>query len=122
MFNSMLGLFMFYAGSGLLLIALSIPLIRRRVRPNWIYGFRVPRTVNNPGHLVSGQCSGGQVAVWIRGGDADLLGRIIPAGSRSRGGCVCAGLCYSGITCAQCERGSQYDVPAHSLEANKSDR
>lgn len=37
-----------FVGSGLLLIGLSIPMIRGRVKPNWIYGFRVPKTVNDP--------------------------------------------------------------------------
>ena len=37
-----------YVASGLLLIALSIPMIRGRVKPNWIYGFRVRKTIENP--------------------------------------------------------------------------
>ncbi len=38
----------FYPGAGLLLYALSVPLIRRNVRPNSWYGFRVPQTRTNP--------------------------------------------------------------------------
>lgn len=34
-------------GTALLFIGLSIPLIRRRVRPNWLYGFRTPSTVHD---------------------------------------------------------------------------
>jgi uncharacterized membrane protein len=41
-------LLLVYVGSGLLLIGLAIPMIRGRVTPNWIYGFRTPKTVNNP--------------------------------------------------------------------------
>lgn len=37
-----------YAFVGLLLAGLSIPLILRRVPPNHFYGFRVPKTINNP--------------------------------------------------------------------------
>lgn len=37
-----------FVGAGLLLIALSIPLLRRQIKPNWLYGFRIPRTVANP--------------------------------------------------------------------------
>ncbi len=37
-----------YICSGGLLAALSIPLILRMVKPNYIYGFRVPKTLNNP--------------------------------------------------------------------------
>jgi uncharacterized membrane protein len=33
--------------SALLFVGLGIPLLRRRVRPNWIYGFRTPATLRN---------------------------------------------------------------------------
>ncbi len=33
--------------TALLLVGLSIPLIRGRVRPNWFYGFRTPSTVHD---------------------------------------------------------------------------
>jgi uncharacterized membrane protein len=36
-----------YIGAGLLLIAISIPLIQRRVKPNPWYGFRTPTTLKN---------------------------------------------------------------------------
>jgi hypothetical protein len=32
----------------LLLVALALPLVRGAVKPNWIYGFRLPSTVNDP--------------------------------------------------------------------------
>lgn len=34
--------------SGMILVALSIPMIMGKVAPNAIYGFRVPDTMNNP--------------------------------------------------------------------------
>jgi hypothetical protein len=37
-----------YIISGLFLAALSVPLIKRRVPPNAIYGFRVRPTIENP--------------------------------------------------------------------------
>jgi uncharacterized membrane protein len=39
---------LFYFAGGLLLSALAIPLIQRRIKPNPWYGFRVPQTLNNP--------------------------------------------------------------------------
>lgn len=33
---------------GIFIMVMAIPLIRRSVKPNWFYGFRVPDTVNNP--------------------------------------------------------------------------
>jgi uncharacterized membrane protein len=44
----MQALLILYVAGGLLLMALAVPLLRGKVRPNWFYGFRVPRTVNNP--------------------------------------------------------------------------
>lgn len=41
-------LLILYIVSGLLLVAVSIPMIRGRVKPNWIYGFKVRKTVENP--------------------------------------------------------------------------
>jgi len=37
-----------FAGSGLLLIGISIPLIQRRIKPNFWYGFRTRRTLSSP--------------------------------------------------------------------------
>ena len=37
----------FYVFSGLLLSLLSIPLIRRKIKPNGLYGFRTPSTMEN---------------------------------------------------------------------------
>jgi hypothetical protein len=37
-----------YVILGLLMVMLAVPLIRRKVKPNWLYGFRVPQTLNDP--------------------------------------------------------------------------
>src|SRR4051812_43771236 len=37
-----------YSAFGLLLAAISLPLIRRKVAPNSLYGFRVRRTLEDP--------------------------------------------------------------------------
>jgi uncharacterized membrane protein len=37
-----------FIGSSLLVIAMAIPLALGKVKPNWFYGFRTARTVNNP--------------------------------------------------------------------------
>ena len=44
----MLTLMLLYISSGLLLAALSIPLIRRKIKPNGLFGFRVSATMENP--------------------------------------------------------------------------
>ena len=41
-------LILLYAGLSVLMIALSVPLIQGRVKPNAWYGFRIPLTLNNP--------------------------------------------------------------------------
>lgn len=40
----MVTLFVVFAATGLLMIGLAIPLLRRRVAPNALYGLRVPAT------------------------------------------------------------------------------
>jgi uncharacterized membrane protein len=37
-----------YVGFGLLLAALSVPMILRKVKPNGLYGFRIPATLRDP--------------------------------------------------------------------------
>lgn len=34
--------------TGLLLIALALPLVARRIAPNWMYGFRTRKTMSSP--------------------------------------------------------------------------
>ena len=41
-------LLLLFVGSGLLLVGISIPMIQRRVKPNYWYGFRTRRTLNDP--------------------------------------------------------------------------
>lgn len=41
-------LLLLFVGSGLVLIGLSIPLIQRRIKPNYWYGFRTRRTLDSP--------------------------------------------------------------------------
>lgn len=41
-------LMVFLAIAHLLVIALAIPMIRGRVKPNSLYGFRIPLTLDNP--------------------------------------------------------------------------
>lgn len=42
-----LGFMLFFVCTGLLLVGLSIPLMLRRVKPNWWYGFRTPKTFSD---------------------------------------------------------------------------
>jgi hypothetical protein len=41
-------LMVLFAGSGLLLAAISVPLILRKIGPNPLYGFRVKKTLEDP--------------------------------------------------------------------------
>jgi hypothetical protein len=41
-------LLLLFVCSGLLLAGLSVPLIMGKIPPNWIYGFRVKKTLENP--------------------------------------------------------------------------
>ncbi len=46
--HTLYSMLILYVLSGLALLAVSVPLIRRRVPPNPWYGFRVPKTLSNP--------------------------------------------------------------------------
>jgi drug/metabolite transporter (DMT)-like permease len=41
-------LMLLFTLSGLVLIGISVPLIQRRIKPNYWYGFRTRRTLDNP--------------------------------------------------------------------------
>jgi hypothetical protein len=41
-------LVVFLVAAHLLLIALAVPMIRGKVKPNGLYGFRIPLTLDNP--------------------------------------------------------------------------
>jgi uncharacterized membrane protein len=46
--NEVTGFSILFALVGLLFIGLSIPLILKKVPPNWIYGCRTTKTLSNP--------------------------------------------------------------------------
>jgi hypothetical protein len=46
--NALTLLMLLFVGSGLLLIGISVPLIQRRIKPNYWYSFRTKRTLSNP--------------------------------------------------------------------------
>ena len=41
-------LLLLYCSAGILLALLSLPLMRRKIPPNGLYGFRTEKTINNP--------------------------------------------------------------------------
>jgi hypothetical protein len=41
-------LLLLYCSAGILLALLSIPLMRRKIPPNGLYGFRTEKTIDNP--------------------------------------------------------------------------
>ena len=41
-------LMVMYLFFGVLLIGLSIPLMRNKIKPNGLYGFRIPKTMDDP--------------------------------------------------------------------------
>ena len=65
-----------YLVIGLLLILFALPLLGRRIKPNWLYGFRVPQTLADP-------------ALWYAV-NAHFARRMIVAG-------VCASLAALGL-------------------------
>lgn len=50
---------------GALFIALGVPLIQRRVPPNPYYGFRMPKTLNNPDIWYPVNEHGGRLMVYV---------------------------------------------------------
>jgi hypothetical protein len=44
----MFGLMLMYLVTSLLLGALAIPLLQRKIKPNALYGLRTPKTMKNP--------------------------------------------------------------------------
>lgn len=51
--------------TALLLVGLSIPLMRRRVRPNWFYGFRTPSTVHDEPLWYDVNARTGRDLLWV---------------------------------------------------------
>jgi uncharacterized membrane protein len=46
--NPLTLLMVLFASMGVVLVAISIPLIQRRIKPNYWYGFRTRRTLSDP--------------------------------------------------------------------------
>ncbi len=61
--NPLTLLMLLFVGSGLLLVGISIPLIQRRVKPNYWYGFRTRRTLSDPQIWYDVNAYAGQAAV-----------------------------------------------------------
>jgi uncharacterized membrane protein len=50
--------------ASLLLIGLSVPLIQRKIPPNGLYGFRVPRTLRDPVVWYEANAYAGKCLIW----------------------------------------------------------
>jgi uncharacterized membrane protein len=69
--DDMLILLWTFVGSSLLLIALSIPMILKRVKPNGWYGFRTPKTFSDPDIWYKANTYAGWRLLW-----AGVIGTI----------------------------------------------
>jgi uncharacterized membrane protein len=49
----------------LLLVGLSIPLILRRVKPNYLYGFRTPKTLSSERIWYEANAYAGRLTLWL---------------------------------------------------------
>jgi len=64
-----------FALSGLLVVGLAIPMMRRKVKPNWLYGFRTRKTLSEEGVWYAANAYAGR---WLLGtGIAWTLGAIV---------------------------------------------
>src|SRR5437762_14149503 len=54
-----------FAGAGLVFIALAIPLTRRRVKPNALYGLRVPATFADEWVWYEANARSGRDLLWL---------------------------------------------------------
>lgn len=54
-----------YVSLGLFIAALAVPMIRRRVAPNRWYGFRVPRTLEDPKVWYEANAYAGKCLFWF---------------------------------------------------------
>ena len=50
---------------GLLFVGLAIPLVRRKVRPNQLYGLRVPATLENEAVWYEANARSGRDLLWL---------------------------------------------------------
>jgi hypothetical protein len=60
-------LLILFVSSGGMIVALSLPMIWRKVGPNPWYGFRVPRTLEDPAvwYAVNAYCAKGMLGVGV---------------------------------------------------------
>ena len=95
-----------YVGAGLLLIGLSVPLIRRKVRPNAWYGFRVRQTLADPEVWYAANAYAGKyllgigvITVLTAGGLYRVAGITLDAYALACGGTILAALAVCVIQC-----------------------
>jgi hypothetical protein len=95
-----------YVGAGLLLIGLSVPLIRRKVRPNAWYGFRVRQTLASPDiwyatNAYAGKCllMVGVITVLTAVGLYRVPGITLDAYALACAGISLAALAVCGVQC-----------------------
>jgi uncharacterized membrane protein len=70
----------YFVAAGLLLAGLSVPLIRRQIGPNPLYGFRVRQTLDDPAvwYPVNAYAAKGLLAVGLGISAAALLLYLVP--------------------------------------------
>jgi uncharacterized membrane protein len=76
----MTALVLLFVGSGMLLLVLSVPMMRRMLPPNYWYGVRLPRTLRDErlwydANAFGGKCLFGAGLIWTAGA---LLFALIP--------------------------------------------
>ena len=71
----MITLLVLYLVTGLLLVGLSLPLIYRKVPPNYWYGFRVRATLENEEVWYPANEYAGKRLFWVLGIDMAHMGR-----------------------------------------------
>lgn len=54
-----------YGSLGLLTAAMAVPLIRRKIKPNALYGFRVRKTLEDPGLWYEANAYAGKCLLWF---------------------------------------------------------
>src|ERR1700685_2478935 len=95
----MLTLLLFYVLSGLLLAAISIPLILRKIGPNPWYGFRVRKTLDDPAvwYPVNAYSAKRLLAVGLASSVTAVLLFFVPDLDLSTYALACAGVALGGL-------------------------
>jgi uncharacterized membrane protein len=62
-----LGFMLLFVATGLLMVVFSVPLIRRWVKPNYLYGFRTPKTMSNDHIWYEANAYAGRTMLWLGG-------------------------------------------------------